>query len=270
MNSCKIIRRKMVEAVYSDLPEDEQKQFLQHLDSCADCRREFAILQKTLGIMNKRQIPDPGEDYWGNYWQNLQHRLIERNKTNVISEWVKKLFAFLNVRMPGYAPQLAAAAVILVVGIFIGKFYFANNENSMISDVKLIQSLQDKTPVRLSAQRYLEKSKIILLGLVNFDPTQDDPYALNLDYQKEISQQMAFQAKTLKKSLADSGLVNLAELIEQLEIIMLQIANLEERHDLQGIDLIKSTVNSNGILLQINLEELQLAAPESERAQNKI
>ncbi len=270
MNSCKIVRKKMVEAVYSELPADEQKQFFQHIDSCPDCRKEFVALQKTLGMMNNRQIPDPGEDYWGNYWQNLQQRINETNKTKETRESLKRLFVFLNNRIPGYAPQLAAAAVILIVGIFIGKFYFANNENFMISDVKLIQSLQEKTPVRVSAQRYLERSKIILLGLVNFDPNQDDPYALNLDYQKEISQQMAFQAKTLKKSLADSGLVNLAELIEQLEIIMLQIANLEEMHDLQGIDLIKSTVNSNGILLQINLEELQLTDRGSERERNKI
>jgi hypothetical protein len=98
---------------------------------------------------------------------------------------------------------------------------------------------------------------MLLLGLVNFDSDSEDAYALNLPYQKQISQNLVNEASFLKEELDAPAHQQLRDLIEDLEIILLQIANLESEHDLSGIELVKSGVDRRGILLKINLEEMQ-------------
>ena len=78
-----------------------------------------------------------------------------------------------------------------------------------------------------------------------------------LSHQKQISQQLVKEADLLKQQLKNPAQHRLRELIIELEVILLQIANLETTNDLTGIELIKSGIDRNGILLKINLEEMK-------------
>ena len=68
---------------------------------------------------------------------------------------------------------------------------------------------------------------------------------------------MVKEAGLLKQQLKTPAQHRLRELIIELEVILLQIANLETANDLTGIELIKSGIDRNGILLKINLEEMK-------------
>jgi len=46
-------------------------------------------------------------------------------------------------------------------------------------------------------------------------------------------------------------------LVSDLEVILLQIANLESEHNLSTIEMVQSGVDRRGILLKINLEEMR-------------
>jgi hypothetical protein len=50
----------------------------------------------------------------------------------------------------------------------------------------------------------------------------------------------------------------LRELVADLEVILLQIANLEAQHDMPGIEMVQHGVERSAILLKINLEEMRL------------
>ncbi|NOZ61760.1 MAG: hypothetical protein GXO74_08755 [Calditrichaeota bacterium] len=256
MSECKKIRQKMPEAVYSELTEDEKKDFFRHLDSCPACRTEFAKMKNSLNAMSQWQRHEPGNEFWENYWANLAPRLSEKAASVGFVQKLKNRILPEKISFARFIPQFAAAVVILIFGIFIGKFLFNGKTDTNLAESNFQLSGQQNQPELISAERYLEKSKIILLGLVNFDPKKDDPYVLNLPYQKKLSQNLAFQANYLKTELTDSGYAALADLIGQLEIIMLQIANLEKSNNLPGIALIKAGVKRNGILLQISLEEM--------------
>ena len=46
-------------------------------------------------------------------------------------------------------------------------------------------------------------------------------------------------------------------LISDLEVILLQIANLESEYNLPAIEMVKNGVDRKGILLKINIEEMR-------------
>jgi hypothetical protein len=96
----------------------------------------------------------------------------------------------------------------------------------------------------------------VLLALVNYNPATEDPYALNLPYQKQVSQELVMQAGGLKSDLKKPGQRRLRGLVADLETILLQIANLESENDLEAVEFVKQGVENRGVLFKINLSEM--------------
>ena len=260
MNNCRKCRSMFVEAIYGELTSDQQERFKSHLESCPKCAEEFAGMKSSTEIMNKRVRTEPDAHYWEGYWDHLAERMErEENQVSKFSalwQHFKKNLYF----EPRLTYRLAGAVALLVIGIFIGKLYFAGGSSTDFQYGIAEQDLKmsaEQTAVKVRADRYIARSKVLLLGMINFDPETEDAYALNLPYQKKISQNLVQEAVVLKNELSDPAYEQLRELIGDLEVILLQIANLESELDIDGIEMVKSGADRRGILLKINLEEMQ-------------
>ena len=64
------------------------------------------------------------------------------------------------------------------------------------------------------------------------------------------------EAAFLKGGLARSKNERVKQLVEELELILLEIANLEEEQDVENIELIKSGIDRKALLLKIYLHDL--------------
>ena len=62
--------------------------------------------------------------------------------------------------------------------------------------------------------------------------------------------------------LSDLHERRLRELVFELELILIQIANLETTGDLEAVDLIRDTVSNKEVLLKINLEKMRSTATD--------
>ena len=107
-------------------------------------------------------------------------------------------------------------------------------------------------------QRYLDRSSVLLMGLVNFDAETDGTTVLNLDHKREIAGSLVQDAAIIKASLDGNQDAQLRMLIEELEKILLQIANLEAQQDLPGIEMIQAGIEGRALLLKINLESMKI------------
>jgi hypothetical protein len=79
---------------------------------------------------------------------------------------------------------------------------------------------------------------------------------LDLPFQKQVSQELVSQAGDLKSDLKDPSQRRLRKLVVDLETILLQIANLESKNDLEAVEFVKQGVENGGLLLKINLNEM--------------
>ena len=162
-------------------------------------------------------------------------------------------------RAPRWAFQAAAALVLIVIGVFIGREVFSPQRTPVEvsrQSVKAPAGQPVETDPVLRARNYVNRSKLVLLALVNYDPKTEDLYALNLPLQKQVSQQLVNQASELKSDLKGPGRRRLRELVADLETILLQIANLGSENGLEAVEFVKQGVKSRGVLLKINLSEM--------------
>jgi hypothetical protein len=259
MKDCKKCRALLVQALYGGLNPEEKDSFEHHIASCPACAAEFKTLTETLKTMDERVRPEPGQDFWDGYWDRLSRRLGEKRTVEETSRWWKKILGRTWSGRPRWAFQAAAALALIVAGIFIGRLIFAPRGVS----VEAFRPAEEAPPVQLSerdpvlrARSYIDRSKLVLLALVNYDPATEDAYALDLPRQKQVSQELVRQAGGLKSDLKGPGQRRLRELVADLETILLQIANLESRNDLEAVEFVKQGVENRGLLLKINLSEM--------------
>jgi hypothetical protein len=252
MNSCRKCRRFFPEALYQELAEDKRRRFEEHLKDCPSCAAEFEKMKSTLRIMAQRVRREPGQEFWGGYWTRLASKLQEeeqrRRRTSPL------------VLLPKWTYQAAAAVVLIVLGIFLGRVFFT----SPGPKTQLVAGKEAENMLR--AENYFERSKVVLLAMVNFDPKAKDPYGLNFPEQKRVSRELVREAGYLKTQFSEPSQKRMRELVTDLEVILLQIANLEQQQGLAAVELVKQGVDERGILFKINLSEIWRDAQKNKEA----
>lgn len=268
MSSCKKIQNLFVDALYQSISPDNQKILEQHLTQCPKCSAAYAQMRGTLDQFDKNQKYEPPQEFWDRYWINLEQRLEKKSyKTFSIRIWVKKRMANLRWK-PAWNYALAGAVAMLVVGIFIGKNYFSKTDSAVSEDQTSTHSNVYYSQSVAHAQRYLDRSKTLLLGFVNHDPKIDSGFKPNFSHPKMISQELLRESADIKSRLKGANEQMLHELILELDNILLQIANLEEEYDLEAVEVIQSGIERKGILFKINLGKI-LDAGQKDRVKNK-
>lgn len=259
MKACEKYRSLLVEALYDELGSKDKNFFDRHTSSCPACAAEYRAMKETLQIMKGRVRPEPGPDFWDGYWERLSLRLKKDKASGRLSlPWWRKL-GRLRTLAPRWAYQAAAAVALLVIGVWVGRTVLGPRPAPVETarQTASVPALQPagRDPV-LRARDYIDRSKLVLLALVNYDPASEDPYALDLPQQKQVSRELVSEAGRLKSDLKDPRQRRLRELVTDLETILLQIANLEAENDLEAVEFVKQGVENRGILLKINLSEM--------------
>jgi len=240
--NCQDATRLFAEGYYRDLDPLQQQHLEEHLKSCEKCAAEYDSISSVLDLMKQRKQEDPGEEFWNGYYARLQSRM------NASQQRVTIPFRS-PVRRFAWVAQIAAALILVGVGVIIGKYYLRQNE--IPTTARIYRPTTTDAHIE-KAQLFLQRSQVLLLGIVNAD--MDD-----LSRQKQISHDLIQQASSLQNDLKDPRYRRLRSLISELQVILLEIADLQKQGDLQGVDLIRSGVDRKGVLLKINLEQMRLS-----------
>lgn len=253
MNSCRKFKSRILEDLYGELGPAEKARLDRHLDSCPQCASEKLTLQSTLKLMDQRLRPDPGPEFWDGYWDRLSRRILwESIEEGGHPSLARRVVRSLD-RLPRWSLQAAGAAALLLVGILVGSRLVAPPGGAGKG-----QATAAAVPAGavIQAENFIERSKVLLLGLVNYDPATSDAYAFDLGRKKTVSRDLAAEAPALRRALTDRSQNRLRELVGDLEVIMMQIANLGAGQDVEGVELVKQGVNDRGIFLKIDLDRM--------------
>jgi hypothetical protein len=150
--------------------------------------------------------------------------------------------------------------------MYIGKIIFSStvyvNRQAQAQKTVGLQPVEHPE-LTMRARNYVERSKRILLAIMNFDPELEDPFAIDFPHKRQVSRDLLQEATYLKDRLSETRQKRLRNLVAELERILLQIANLESERDLDSIELIKGGVDWQGVLLKIHLSDMREAKMRS-------
>jgi hypothetical protein len=263
MMTCERSRELFPEGLYAELAPGLQKEFTEHLGSCADCRKEFEALQATLQMMNRRSRPQPGREFLESYWDRLSAMLPVDEKKSRAATASRGGYPNRPARVPAWAFGIAAV-LLVAVGVYLGRTYFGGPPAGVPRiDTPMVTAGPREGADTTSDQAvaYLERSKNLLIGLTNLD--EEHLSSLDLSRNQEVSRELIQQANTLTVALNRPDQQQMRRLIQDLEVILLQLANIDVKPGVPAIELVQKGVDQRSILLKINLEEMRAIARRS-------
>jgi len=271
MSRCRHVRQRIAEALYDDLSQDQRREFDAHLRSCPRCARLYRQMAETLDAMNARQTTEPDEAFWTGYVERLAERFESQQQRQAFSR--PRSFLEPVARYRPAARRIGAVAALVLVGVLLGRWIWTREQPPGPARRTAVPAPHQANPAQTAvedrAQEYLQRSKVLLLALANFDPQTDDTAALNLPSQRRISASLVQEAEYLQGALADPAQMRLRELVGDLEVILLQIANLEDEHDLEAVEMLQRGVNKEGVLLRIDLSKILSKSPGRSSPRNQ-
>jgi hypothetical protein len=216
--------------------------------------------EETIMLFKERARPEPGREFWDGYWDRLQARMAAEPKPAPAPVIPKAAAETVRRRRPGGrvrgslrgAALPAAAAALIAAGILIGRW----SRGPAVPVPGQGPSVM-AAELELRTGRYLDRSRNILLALVNYSPETKDPFGLNLPGQKTASRELIQEAATLRGDLIKARERRLEKLVGDLQVILLQIANLGSADDQDAVRIARAGVEGRDILFQINLAGLR-------------
>lgn len=270
MNDHKKFKRLIEPALYGELMDADREFFQTHMHSCTECAAEYSALAETLGAVRERQRTEPDQQFMDSFWMTLEPKLQPEQRP--LSSRLNKILASFAVQ-PSWSYRIAGAAAILIVGIVIGHYF---EKETVVTSQKIIAAQHDSLAdqqATIQALQYIERSKLLLMGLTNYTGGEDDIETLNLPYQKKISKELIVQAAELKQILRGSSNQEIRKLVSDIELVLMQVANLDSKVGLSGVEVIKDGVKAKGIILKIYIQEMnnhdKNAAPVNDNTKNE-
>jgi len=271
MNNCRSWRKRFPEAIYGDLDAETRRKMELHLSACGDCAGLYRSMAAAVRKMEARPAPDTARapEFWEGYWERLEARMaLEESRPAPETGRIRR-----RPRMPVWAFGAAGAILLVSLGIFIGRTVLrprpeigplvrTDSIATGPGERAALETGSVEPALAARASRYLRRSRVLLLGVINSAPMEEDPFRLNLPHQKKASEELLLEAVVLKNGFRGSDR-RLERLVSDLEMILLQIANLASDPEASDIEIIRAGVESRDLLFKINLRETRLPGGRS-------
>lgn len=253
MKNHKQIRESLYEYVQNTLSPEELTRVGEHLQHCDACRSELAEVQAALRFL--ASIPDsPSEQQSPEYWNAFARAVEERARSAShhsrvrISMWDAILSFLIFDRKLVFGAAGAMAIVLAAVFFWPGKQ--EPGPPSEIVESGTSQHQQEVIQANERLSQYFRKSKILFVGLANMRTDAGQP--IDLTSERKASRDLIHEARFLKNQNLD---LRSAKLIDDMNKILIELANMEAEADLPNVELIRGGIHQENLLFKIRMAE---------------
>ncbi|HXV14522.1 MAG TPA: zf-HC2 domain-containing protein [Candidatus Krumholzibacteria bacterium] len=302
MTTCDRCQAWMVEALYGELEDSRRPEFDAHLAGCAECTALLSQLQTTARLMSRRRRPDPGPEFWAGYQHRLEERVAREDtvvdssrfaRRRSLGSWGYRVAAVVALLAVGAwlgrtvlgpsgseTPMLATTRADSMPREQLSP---APVDDGVVSEEPMVaETNREANPMPIDApaeeapraadgtgesavvlasdeddaSRYIRHSQMLLLAMLNGEPAD----SVAFDAQKQRAGELVRAASSVREGSDDR---RVRELVAQLELILREIAHLEQSSDVDAVEVIRSRVDREGVLLRINVEQMRSDAPRA-------
>lgn len=246
--SCETGRDLLIRDLAGELDAAGRRELAAHLAGCPGCSREHRELGETRDLLLVARPPRPGSGEPAGLWQRLEPRLdaLDRERRRVRLRGRRSL--------PVWALPAAAALAAAGLGLWL-----------VLGLGTPARQPSRATPERVAAapagesrlDRYLARAEPVLLAISNRPPGPPELAAFDRSAERRRARELADEAAAVKAEIAGSGRIATLELLSDLELIFLQVANLGEDQYRDGMELVRASLDRRAILFQVTLEGMR-------------
>jgi hypothetical protein len=212
-----------------------------HLASCPDCGHRFAAWGATLRAVVDEPVPDRGADYGARVWERLRPGLAE--------ERAARAPLFRRFRVP------LALAASLVAAFLLGRSSLPPREEP----TPPLPGPARERILLLAVGDHLERSRMVLLELVNADPKA--PVDVSAE-QRSVGELVA-ASRLYRQSARRAGDMGVASVLDDLERILIEVANGPATLSPAEAAALRQRLERQGTLFKMRVIGTRVGGPEN-------
>jgi hypothetical protein len=215
-------------AYYGDLDPE----LGQHIKNCSGCRSNFDRLKDLLDSIRDYPVPERGANYGAGVWVRLLPKLPVAQPHRSWFRWWMAGPAF---------------ATLLLVAFLAGMLVQHRREPPPIS------ADASQRVLRMVIGDHLDRSQILLAELVNASPG-----SIDLRDERDRARDLLSENRLLRQTAAHAGDRSHAALLDELERILLDIANTGSNTSSADLDALKRRIESEGLLFKVRIVDADI------------
>jgi len=209
------------------------------LASDPSARQLLEELSALLDQVKPSEPPERGEDYPRRVWQKVQWRL----EPQLRFRW----WEFLTLRQVVPAVLLAA----FIIGAFLVGRYAGGPESSPAAG---ISERARRQILLVAVADHLERSQLVLVELLN-TPLQE---SVGMSTARPQVGDLLTDTRLYRTSAADSGNVLIADVLEELERVLIELRHGPEQMSPRDIERLRRSLDEQGTLFKIRVLNSQI------------
>ena len=222
---------------------EERSSFEDHLAGCTQCRAQFEELERDLAVFSSSPMPERPDDYGHRVWLRLRPRLMER--PGLAWSW---LFA-----PPRWLP--ASVLALFIIGAFLVGRYSRPPAQAIPPQAR-------ERILLMAVGNHLERSQMVLVELENTEATG----RVDIFTERNIARDLVDENRLYRETAAQEGDPGVASVLDDLERVLLEIANGPATVSNAQLDEIRHRIEAKGILFKIRVIGSQVEQRERSAA----
>ena len=235
---------------YGETDRADESRVDTHLADCGDCQAANAQLRRVLTLVETATPVEARPGFERDAWARIEPRLDDNSGG---------LVRFLVRRSPkgegGWFPQWALAggvAALVLVAFMAGRFTGDVPAGNLVEATPSLGAPADASPDRVlhvAVGDHLDRTQLMLTELVNNDVDQADMFA---GEQERASDLVAIN-RLIRQSAAQSGDAGVADVLEDLERVLLEIANAPADVTSNELSDLKARITAQDLLFRVRV-----------------
>ena len=237
-----LTEEELVAFHYRDL--DDVRDAGEHLRACAECASRYETLCGVLALVSDAPVPERGDSYGEEVWRRLRWRVGASQRRR---RW----------------QSVAAIAAMLALAFFAGLLWRSRRDlasehmattTGANATVAAERSADPNKLLLVVVNDHLESSGRVLLEVANADTDSQ------LDAPPRRAEDLVSANRIYRQTAAQNGDERIAELLSDLEPILLEIANAGSSLEGKKLADLQKRIESRGLLFKVRV----MSAPGGE------
>lgn len=213
----------------------EAEEVGRQIEASPELQRRFAALRGVLDAVEEPEIPERHPSYGSAVWHRLAPQLEQRRS----EFWAWELLK------PRREWALVAATLLLVVVAFLAGRLWPQQQVELAA----VGYDGQERILLLTVADHLEKSEMLLVELAN---TQDNG-EFDISAERQLAGRLRSDSRLYRQAAQQSGQADVAALLEQLERVLVELANSPETIPSSDLGELRVRLDEGGLLFKVRV-----------------
>jgi len=239
---------------YGETARADQSRIESHLASCAECQFANQQLRRVMTLVNTAAPVEAPLGFERNAWARLEPQLDANTRSGRGFFW-----------FPQFALAGGVAALVLVA-FMAGRF--SGGESSGVTPGSVMAQIEPERVLHAAVGDHLDRTQMMLVELANADSDHADVFAAEQDRAADL----VAVNRLIRQSVEQSGDAAIADVLEDLERLLLEIANAPADATSNELTDLQSRITTEDLLFRVRViaSEMRQRTPNDREAGDRV